>query len=238
MATLTNRQEDVLVHVIEGKSNKQIAKTLFVSDETIKEHVGDLLKATNLANRTQLAVWGVKRKKKMSLIIKAAKFAAEKHEGQYRKYRKDKYITHPARVASRVSYHSIANNDTIAAAWLHDVLEDCAVSEYQLRNEFGDKVVDYCIELTNPSKGSKELRAVRKQMDRDHLRTVSKEAKVIKMIDRIDNVTELNLDREHVDSKYLKKYADESVLLLEVLKDADKELADELTTRIRILNGN
>ncbi|MHA1948313.1 MAG: response regulator transcription factor [Candidatus Thorarchaeota archaeon] len=57
---LTNRQKDVLEHVMEGCSNKQIGKKLFVSEETVKEHISGLLKATKLKNRTQLAVWAVR----------------------------------------------------------------------------------------------------------------------------------------------------------------------------------
>jgi DNA-binding NarL/FixJ family response regulator len=65
MTTLTNRQEDVLLQIMKGKTNNQIAKTLFVSNETVKEHVSTILKITNLENRTQLAVWGFRRRVKV-----------------------------------------------------------------------------------------------------------------------------------------------------------------------------
>lgn len=61
----------------------------------------------------------------------AEDIARRAHAGQVDKAGLD-YITHPARVAAGVRLHG-GTNEAVAAAWLHDVLEDCDVSAAQLR---------------------------------------------------------------------------------------------------------
>jgi (p)ppGpp synthase/HD superfamily hydrolase len=61
----------------------------------------------------------------MNLIIKAADLANIAHEGQKRKYNGRPYIEHLMRVAGRVTLLSDSTEEEIAAAWLHDVIEDC-----------------------------------------------------------------------------------------------------------------
>ncbi|MQA67390.1 MAG: response regulator [Alphaproteobacteria bacterium] len=53
---LTHRQRDVLALVGEGRSNKDIAEALGISEGTVKVHVGAILKALGTANRTQAAL--------------------------------------------------------------------------------------------------------------------------------------------------------------------------------------
>ncbi len=53
---LTHRQRDVLALVGEGRSNKDIAEALGISEGTVKVHVGAILKALGTSNRTQAAL--------------------------------------------------------------------------------------------------------------------------------------------------------------------------------------
>lgn len=53
--SLTSRQIDVLRLLCEGRSNKEIARTLGVSQKTVKVHVTAIFKALNVANRVQAA---------------------------------------------------------------------------------------------------------------------------------------------------------------------------------------
>ncbi|MFM2128475.1 MAG: hypothetical protein RL477_21, partial [Pseudomonadota bacterium] len=53
---LTHRQRDVLALVGEGRSNKDIAEVLGISEGTVKVHVGAILKALGTSNRTQAAL--------------------------------------------------------------------------------------------------------------------------------------------------------------------------------------
>jgi len=57
---LTNREVQVLRHLGLGLSNAEIATSLKISIETIKEHVQNILRKTNASDRTQVAVWAVR----------------------------------------------------------------------------------------------------------------------------------------------------------------------------------
>jgi DNA-binding CsgD family transcriptional regulator len=56
---LTKRELDVLRLVCTGQSNQQIAEQLVISEHTVKLHIGNILRKTGLANRTQLAILGL-----------------------------------------------------------------------------------------------------------------------------------------------------------------------------------
>ena len=58
---LTNREMQVLRHIAMGLSNREIGKSLGISVETVKEHVQNILRKLNVNDRTQAAVWAVKR---------------------------------------------------------------------------------------------------------------------------------------------------------------------------------
>lgn len=58
--TLTQRETQVLRHLALGLSNKEIAQSLSISVETVKEHVQHLLRKMDVTDRTQAAVWAVK----------------------------------------------------------------------------------------------------------------------------------------------------------------------------------
>lgn len=58
---LTNRESQVLRHVALGLSNKEIGQSLGISVETVKEHVQNILRKISATDRTQAAVWAVKR---------------------------------------------------------------------------------------------------------------------------------------------------------------------------------
>jgi (p)ppGpp synthase/HD superfamily hydrolase len=159
-----------------------------------------------------------------NLVARAARFAQECHKGQERKYNGRPYITHPMRVAATMSTHPIATDALIAAAWLHDVSEDCGVKIAELREMFGDAVANPVYWMTNPSKGSPLPRSERKKMDREHLKAAPKEVKILKMIDRYDNLVELS----DAPDDFVKLYCGETLLLLEVIEDADQELAAKI----------
>jgi DNA-binding NarL/FixJ family response regulator len=59
--TLTMRENQVLRHVALGLSNKEIGKSLSISIETVKEHVQNILRKINVVDRTQAAVWAVRK---------------------------------------------------------------------------------------------------------------------------------------------------------------------------------
>jgi hypothetical protein len=155
------------------------------------------------------------------LPLRAAIFATEAHNGQVRKYNGRPYITHPMRVA-----HAALMLDcplrVIAAAWLHDVVEDCPVTFQTIEEEFGTDVCELVRELTNPSKACPHLRrAERKAMDREHIAKASRWAKVLKLLDRTDNILEM----DGCGDDFLALYAKESMQLVDAITDDDELIA-------------
>ena len=135
------------------------------------------------------------------LIKKAYEFACKAHEGQFRKSG-DPYIEHPVYVASILTELMI-DPPTIAAALLHDTVEDCENVTLQLvRDEFGDEVAGLVAGVT---KLSKLDFADREEQQAESLRkmilAMSKDIRVvlIKLADRLHNMRTLKfqpLDRQ------------------------------------------
>jgi DNA-binding NarL/FixJ family response regulator len=59
--TLTQREMDVLRQIASGLTNKQIAEALHIGNETVKEHVQHILRKIGVVDRTQAAVWAVRK---------------------------------------------------------------------------------------------------------------------------------------------------------------------------------
>jgi len=164
------------------------------------------------------------------MIIKAAQFAHFYHNGQTRTYTNKPYITHPIRVAGRVATHQNATEVMVAAAFLHDVIEDCDASYNDILSSFGAEVADLILELTN-DKNAVGNRAKRKADQRTKIKASSYEAKIIKLIDRIDNLGEIPPSGD-----FGVVYAKESLLLLnEALVNTDEELENELRDIINLI---
>lgn len=173
----------------------------------------------------------------MTKIERAEQLAKRAHEGQFRKYGNPPlpYFVHPQEVAELTEAYCKENNLSpevtermVAAAAMHDVLEDCPqITPQEIIDATDQETYNLVLDLTNPSKGSKSPRAVRKQMDRDHLALVSKEAKIIKMIDRICNLRDIKLCD---DKRFIDLYANESIQLVKAVEDADPDLATWLKT--------
>jgi DNA-binding NarL/FixJ family response regulator len=59
-AALTDREREVLALIAEGRSNREIARSLFLSEKTIKTHVSSILMKLDVSDRTQAALWAVR----------------------------------------------------------------------------------------------------------------------------------------------------------------------------------
>lgn len=167
----------------------------------------------------------------LNIVSKAADFAFKAHHGQTRKFTGEPYICHPARVAMAVSMHYIATDELIAAAWLHDVVEDCNVKPEELFSEFGLRVYNIVLQLTNPPKDMSLSRAERKYIDRQHLAAASPEAMIIKMYDRLDNLRDL----ASCPTDFPLKYSRETLLLLEVIGHVDREIEQLILREVQKL---
>jgi (p)ppGpp synthase/HD superfamily hydrolase len=159
----------------------------------------------------------------MSLIRKAAMFADEKHAGQKRRFSGEPYIVHPLAVADLVEA-SGAGEAVIAAAVLHDVIEDCGVSEAELAALFGSEVAGLVAEVSNRFRSSSgRPRAERKAKEKARLAGVSANAQSIKVADIIDNSSNV-AERS---PEFAKLYLPEAAALLAVLVRAAPSLLEK-----------
>jgi (p)ppGpp synthase/HD superfamily hydrolase len=155
------------------------------------------------------------------LEARALEFARAAHAsiGHMRKYTGEPYIVHPIAVAEIV--RSVPHTpEMIAAAYLHDVVEDTPVTLDEIRAEFGDEVAELVDWLTDVSKPGDGNRRTRKAIDLEHTAKAPPAAKTIKLADLIDN----SLAIAKHDRGFWPVYRREKRALLEVLKDGDKAL--------------
>ena len=152
--------------------------------------------------------------KERALLFATAAHAAV---GQRRKYTETPYIVHPIEVAEIVQ--SVNHTDAmVAAAYLHDVLEDTKVTTNVLREEFGDEITALVLWLT--SLGVEGNRAERKALDCEFLAHAPAEAQTVKLADLISNTSTI----VQYDPKFAKVYLKEKLDLLGVLTKGDSEL--------------
>ena len=124
------------------------------------------------------------------LILNAAGFAAYKHRNQRRKdEEKTPYINHPIAVAKIISeIGNIEDPEILAAALLHDTIEDTETTVEELIDHFGERVCHLVQEVTDDKTLPK---LERKQRQIDHAKEISKDAALIKLGDKISNVTDI-----------------------------------------------
>lgn len=161
----------------------------------------------------------------MDMVEKARVFATAAHAacGQLRKYTYEPYIVHPAEVFGIVSTVDGATEEMMAAAWLHDVVEDTGVTIEVIREMFGEKVAELVGWLTDVSRPEQGNRATRKAIDRAHTAMAPAEAQTIKLADLISNTRSIMAH----DEKFAKTYLEEKRLLLEVMTKGDARLMAE-----------
>lgn len=153
-------------------------------------------------------------------VLGAVLFATQAHAGQLRKFAANEpYVMHVFRVATMVAQVG-EDTDTICAAILHDVLEDCPqVTHEDIHDTFGNDVYEMVFALTDCDL-SVGNRKTRKAFDRERLAAASSAVQTIKMADMIDNTPSIVEN----DPDFAKVYLREKALLLPMLKLADPHL--------------
>jgi (p)ppGpp synthase/HD superfamily hydrolase len=126
----------------------------------------------------------------MSDVVKvtnAACYAAQAHKGQTRKGgEKEPYVNHLAEVAAFVADATEGGDaDLVAAAWLHDIVEDCGMARKDIASRFGADVADLVIEVTDDMSLSKKKR---RQRQVETVATKSERARLLKLADKTSNV--------------------------------------------------
>lgn len=124
------------------------------------------------------------------MILKATEFAANKHKGQFRKGNLNTpYINHPIQVAYTLEKFGVTDIDTLAAALMHDVIEDTDATEQDIANVFNKKIAKIVTEVSDQKGLPKALRKAAQ------IKTASKlsyEAKLIRIADKICNIQDVS----------------------------------------------
>lgn len=161
----------------------------------------------------------------MNLVHKAQVYAMAAHASvkQVRKYTNEPYIVHPAEVARIVAGVPGSTPEMVAAAWLHDVVEDTGCTHTDIHLSFGPEVSALVSWLTDVSKPEDGNRAKRKAIDREHTAQAPAEAQTIKLADLISNSRSIM----QYDPEFAKTYLAEKRMLLEVMTKGDPGLHAE-----------
>jgi len=147
----------------------------------------------------------------MTLIEKARKTASIAHGAQMRRCGSEPYFNHPQRVAKAVEELCLSD-EAVAAALLHDVVEDTRTTMYDIHATFGDRVATL-VDLLTKRKDEDGDEAIQRLIE-----SKDKEALWIKLCDLEDN----SVVRPHALwdgwEKALSRYAKRKVLVINALR--------------------
>lgn len=172
------------------------------------------------------------------LIEKARAFAETAHEGQFRKgAAREPYVVHLAEVAALTAEFG-GSAAAVAAAWLHDTVEDCDVAPETITAEFGAEVARMVAQLTD----DKDLdKAERKRMQVVNAPLKVPGAALVKLCDKISNVGALATsppeDWDQARRLAYVDWAETVVHALPALPEAGLERFAQVAARARRVNG-
>lgn len=169
----------------------------------------------------------IKEKRTEQMILEACAFATQMHAGQQRKYTGEPYMLHCLEVATLVAGAG-GSTEMIAAALLHDVVEDTSATITDVQQLFGNDIAKGVAWLTDVSVPTDGNRVIRKAIDRDHIGKAPANMKTVKLADIISNT------RSIVENggEFARIYLSEMEALLKVLMDGDSTLWHRAKTEV------
>lgn len=137
----------------------------------------------------------------MGKLEEALIFAAEKHEGQFRKVVKIPYILHPMEVA-QIASTMTTDEDVIIAGLLHDVLEDTDTTSDEIKEKFGIRVLQLVLSETENKYREQDPSATWKRRKEETLRILSESddigITIIWAADKLSNLRALCRNKETI----------------------------------------
>ena len=139
-----------------------------------------------------------------SLVDKAIIFATNAHHNSERRGKGFAYIIHPLETMTIVA--TMTNDpELLAAAVLHDTVEDTNTTIEDIRKEFGDRVVTIIENETIIDDGSMPWKE-RKLITIDHIKKSSKDSKIVALGDKLSNIRSIYLDYLEMGDKLWDKF--------------------------------
>lgn len=132
----------------------------------------------------------------ITLLMDALAFSAHKHRNQRRKdVDASPYINHPIALARVLTVEGgISDHKTLAAAILHDTLEDTETTYEELKEKFGRTIAQVVREVSDDKTLSK---ADRKRLQIEHAKHLSRRARLVKLADKTCNVRDMASHAPH-----------------------------------------
>ncbi len=145
----------------------------------------------------------------ISLLDRAIIFATRAHSGTYRKGTNIPYIVHPIEAAAIVATIT-SDPDMIAAAVLHDVVEDTDATVEEIRFFFNDRIARL-VEAESENKRKdlppQDTWMIRKMETLEFLRdTADREAKILALADKLSNMRAIHRDQMTVGDKLWERF--------------------------------
>lgn len=138
------------------------------------------------------------------LFDRSVKFAVDAHRGTERKGKGYPYILHPMEAAGIVASISV-DPELLAAAILHDTVEDTDVTLEQIRQEFGDRVATMVCHETSPLPHSAPWRE-RKQAQADQVASAPRDSKIVALGDKLSNLRTIVTDYRKMGDDLWKRF--------------------------------
>jgi hypothetical protein len=208
------------------ESTRKVLSGYAADNQQVLEVYDDVSKTWAEYEKKHVGQWDLEK------LLRAVEYAAEKHVGQVRKDAgKTPYIIHPIGVAKLLwEIGSIRSINVLTSALLHDTLEDTNATEEEIEALFGPRVLDTVKELTNdPSLTEEE----NKQRQIDHAVSMSFNAQLVKLTDRLYNVRDLELAPPSWSAEKIEQYYAWGEKLLAVLIGTNEALEKALEAQIK-----
>ena len=144
----------------------------------------------------------------MDIFDEAIIFATKAHSGAFRKGTSIPYITHPIEAAAIVAT-MINNKNVLAAAVLHDTIEDTDATIDDIKEIFGEEVARLVAtesENKRDNLPSDSTWKIRKQETLDHLKGATEEEKMITLGDKLSNIRAIYRDYSTIGDKLWERF--------------------------------
>jgi (p)ppGpp synthase/HD superfamily hydrolase len=163
---------------------------------------------------------------------KAIAYAGFAHKNQLVPGEEYNYVVHISNVAAEIArvvcVETIGDEDlAIQCALLHDVIEDTEIKAEEIKNEFGEEVLNGVLALTKNGELNKEDRMA------DSLKRIKQIGKEIACVKMADRITNLQPPPYYWKKEKIKEYMEESILIYNELNMYSKFLGHRLKEKIK-----
>lgn len=167
------------------------------------------------------------------MIDSAKQFAEDAHKGQWRKFEGQPFVSHPKSVADSVKSLPDSSDEMVAAALLHDTVEDTEATLEEIEDSFGETVASLVGELTTDKEKRDEFGKAKYLGYK--MAEMSTKALTIKLLDRWDNVNEIEETPEDFRTRYSRETR-ETISILEenrILTEVQSLIKDKILQKVQ-----